>query len=61
MMLIWDMKANVGNNKVTNIVGTNGEVTLNKKAKKNRDFCKFSNSKTMNTLLSIYEFTWEVR
>jgi adenine-specific DNA methylase len=28
IMLIWNMKAKVGNNKVTNIVDTNGEVTL---------------------------------
>jgi len=35
MMLIWDMKAKVGNNKVTNIVGTNGEVTVNNNDEKN--------------------------
>ena len=33
MMLIWVMKTKVGNNKGTNIVGTNGEVTLNNNGK----------------------------
>jgi hypothetical protein len=37
MMLIWHMKAKVGNNKVTNLVGTNGEVTLNNNGKKKLD------------------------
>jgi hypothetical protein len=31
---MWGMKAKVGNNKVTNVVGTNGEVTLNNNCKK---------------------------
>ena len=33
IMLIGDMKAKVWNNKVTNIVGTNGEITLNNNGK----------------------------
>jgi hypothetical protein len=43
MMLIWNMKAEVGNNKVTTIVGTNGEVTLNNNGKELIDLCKFNN------------------
>ena len=43
VMLIWDMKTKVGNNKFTNIVGTNGEVTLNYNGIKLIDFCKFNN------------------
>ena len=34
IMLIGDMKARVGNNRVANIVGTNGEATLNNNGKK---------------------------
>jgi len=43
VMLIWDMKTKVGNNKFTNIVGTNGEITLNYNGIKLIDFCKFNN------------------
>jgi hypothetical protein len=34
IMLIGDMNARVGNNRVANIVGTNGEATLNGKGRK---------------------------
>jgi hypothetical protein len=36
IMLIVDINARVGNNKVANIVGTNGEDTLNNRCKKHR-------------------------
>jgi hypothetical protein len=49
IMLIGEVKARVGNNTVTNIVGTNGELTLNKKGKKLIDFCTLNNLKIMNT------------
>jgi len=38
IMLIWDMNARVGNNRVANIVGTNGEATLNSNGRKLIDF-----------------------
>jgi hypothetical protein len=44
-MLIGGMNARVGNNKITNIVGENGEALLNNNGKKVIDFCTFSNLK----------------
>jgi hypothetical protein len=38
IMLIGDMNAQVGNNKLTNIVGTNGDASLNKNSKKTDRF-----------------------
>jgi hypothetical protein len=35
VVLIADMNARVGNNEVTNVVGTNGEAALNNNGKKN--------------------------
>jgi len=55
-MLIGDMNAKVGNNKVVNIVGTNGEATLNSNGRKLRDFCTFNNLKIMNTFLNTKKF-----
>jgi len=43
------MNASVGNNRVINIVGTNGEATLNNNGRKLIDFCTFNNLKIMNT------------
>ena len=37
----------VGNNKVANTVGTNGEDTLNSNGRKLIDFCTFNNLKIM--------------
>jgi hypothetical protein len=51
-MLIGDINASVGNNSVTNLVGTNGEVTLNKNGKRITDFYTFNNLKIINTFLS---------
>jgi len=48
-MLIGDMNDRVGNNKFANIVGTNGEATLNSNGRKLIDFCTFTNIKIMNT------------
>jgi hypothetical protein len=56
IMLIGDMNARVGNNKVTNIVGTNGEATLNRNGRKLIDLCTFNNLKIMNTFLSTKKF-----
>ena len=47
-MLKGDVNARVGNNRVINIVGTNGEATLNNNGRKLIDFCTFNNLKTMN-------------
>ena len=63
-MLIGDMNVRVGNNRVANIVGTNGEATLNSNGRKLIDFCMFNNSKIMNTLFKhkeIHKFTCEAR
>lgn len=48
-MLIGDMNTRVGNNKVNNIVGTNGEATLNSISNKLTDFCTCNNLKIINT------------
>ena len=42
IMFIEDMNARVGNNRVANIVGTNGEATLNSNGRKLIDFCTFN-------------------
>ena len=55
-MLIRDMNARVGNNKVANIVGTNGEATLNSNGRKLIDFCTFNNLKIINTFLNTKKF-----
>ena len=63
-MLIGDMNARVGNNRVANIVGTNAEATLNNNDKKLIDFCTFNNLKIMNTFfkhIEIHKYTWEAR
>ena len=63
-MLIGDMNARVGNNRVANIVGTNGEATLDSNGRKLRDFCTFNNLKIINTFFKhkeFHKFTWEAR
>ena len=64
IMLIGDMNARDGNNRVANIVGTNGEATLNSNSRKFIDFCTFNNSKIINTFFKHkknHKFTWEAR
>jgi len=49
---------------VGNVVGTNGEATLNSSGRKLIDFCTFNNLKIMNTFFKhkeIHKFTWEAR
>jgi hypothetical protein len=61
IIMIGDMNGRAGNNKVTNIVGTNREAALNN-GKKLIDFCTFNNLKILNTFLKHKEclkFTWE--
>ena len=63
-MLIWDMNARVGNNRIANIVGTIGEATLNSNGRKLVDFCTFNNLKIMKTFFNhkeIHKFTLEAR
>jgi len=63
-MLIGDMNARVGNNRVINTVGTNGEATLNNNGRKLIDFCTSNNLNIMNTFFKhkeIHKFTWETR
>ena len=64
IMLIGDMNARVGNNRFSNIVGTNGEAALSSNGRKLIDFYTFNNLKIMNTLFKhkdIHKFTWEAR
>ena len=64
IMLIGDMNVTVGNNRVANIVGRNGEATLNSNGRKLIDFSTFNNSKIMNTFFKhkeIHKFTCETR
>ena len=64
IMLIGDMNARVGSNRVANIVGTNGEATLNSNGRKLIDFCTFNNLKIMNRFFKhkeIHKFIWEAR
>jgi len=64
IMLIGGINARVGNNRAANIVGTNGDATLNSNSRKLIDFCTFNNLKIMNTYFKhkeIHEFTWEAR
>ena len=58
------MNVRVGNNRVANIVGTNGEASLNSNGRKLIYFCTFNKLKTMNTFFKhkeIQKFTWEAR
>jgi len=43
IMLIGDMNVRVESNRVANIVGTNGEATLNSNGRKLIDICMFNN------------------
>jgi len=43
ILLIGDMTARVGNNRFANIVGTNGEATLNSNGRTLIDFCTLMN------------------
>lgn len=64
IMLVGNVNARVGNNEVTNIVGTIGEVALNNNGKNLIYFYTFNNLKTMNTLFKhkeCHRFTWEAR
>jgi len=64
IMSIGDMNARVGNNRVANIVGTNGEATLNSNGRKLIDSCTLNNLKIMNTFFKhkeIHKFTWETK
>ena len=48
-MLRGNINTRVENNKVTKIVGTSGEDTLNNNGKKWLDFCTYNNLKILNT------------
>jgi hypothetical protein len=64
MLLTGDRNYGVGNNTITNIVGTNGETSLNNNGKKMIDFCTFNNLNIMNAFFKhkeIHKFTWEAR
>ena len=52
IMLVGDMNARVGNNRDANIVGTNGEATLNSNGKKLIDFL-YINSFSQHTFICL--------
>jgi hypothetical protein len=56
ILLTLDVNGRVGNNRVVNIVRTNGETALNIKGKKLIDFCTFNNPKIVNIFLSTKKF-----
>jgi len=63
-MLVGDMNARVGNNRVVNTVGTNAEATLNSNGRKLIDLRTFINLKIRNTFFKykeIHKFIWEAR
>jgi hypothetical protein len=58
------MKARVGNNEATDMVGANGEAALNNNGKKLIDFCTVNNLKIINTFFKhkeIHQYTCETR
>jgi len=64
IMLVGNMNATVGNNRIANTVGATGETTLNSNGRKFIDFCTFNNLKITNTFFKhkeIHKFTWEAR
>ena len=61
VMLIGDMNARFGNHRVADVVGTNGEATLNSNGRELIDSCTFSTLKIMNRHKEIHKFTWEAR
>ena len=52
IMLIGDTNVRVGNSGVDNIVGRNGEATLNSDGRTSTDCCTFNSLKIINTFLS---------
>jgi len=64
IMLIGDMNVRVGNNRVANIVGRNGEATLNSNGRTLIGFWTFNNLKIMKTFFKrkeIHKFTCAAR
>jgi len=64
IMLMGDANARAGNNRFANIVGTNGEATLNSNVIKLINICTFNNLKIMDTFIKhkeIHKFAWEAR
>ena len=64
IMLIGNMNVRVGNNRVANMVGTNGEATLNSNGRTLIDCCTFNNLKNNKQFFKhkeIHKFTCEAR
>jgi hypothetical protein len=62
--MMGDLNSRIGNTKITKIVGTNGEPTVNNNGKKLIDFCTLNNMRIMNSFFKhrdIHEFTWPAR
>lgn len=64
LMLMGDLNARVGNSRINDVMGTNGEAVINNNGAKLIDFCTFNQLKIMNTYFrhkDIHKFTWEAR
>jgi exonuclease III len=61
LILGGDLNARIGNNPIPDLIGTNGEPTLNKNGQALRDFVPFNELKITNTFFrhkDIDEYTW---
>jgi hypothetical protein len=59
-----DMNARIGNNKITNVMGKNGEAMINNGGEKLINFCISNNLKIMNTYFrhkNTHKYTWSAR
>jgi hypothetical protein len=61
LMILEDLNAQIGNTRISNIVGKNEEATINSDGKKIIDFRSFNSLRVMNTFFKhkdIHKYTW---
>jgi hypothetical protein len=64
ILLMEDLNARNGNQKLGEIIGTNGEPTINCSGNKLTDFCCFDKFRIMNSFFKhkdIHKFNWLAR
>lgn len=64
IVLMGDLNAKTGNQKLGKITGTNGEPTINSSGNKLTDFCCFDEFRIMNRFYEhkdIHKFNWQAR
>ena len=64
VIIAGDANARVGKTPIPNLIGPNGEDTINRNGKHLRDWCSFNNMRITNTFFrhkEIHKFTWEAR